>query len=44
MNILDRLHNPLAKNTLKLSMSNVIMYLLPLIVTPILSRLYTQEQ
>ncbi len=44
MRIIDRLHNPLAKNTLKLSMSNVIMYLLPLIVTPILSRLYTQEQ
>lgn len=43
MNIRNRLRNPLARNTLKLSTSNVIMYLLPLIVTPILSRLYTQE-
>lgn len=31
------------KNTMKLSASNVILTLLPLIVTPILSRLYTPE-
>lgn len=34
---------PLIKNTLKLSSSQVLMYLLPLIVTPILSRLYSPE-
>ncbi len=34
---------PLVKNTLKLSSSNVLMYLLPIIVTPILSRLYSTE-
>lgn len=33
--------SPLLKNALKLSSSNVILYLLPLVVTPILSRLYT---
>jgi O-antigen/teichoic acid export membrane protein len=32
--------NPLLLNTLKLSSSNIIMYLLPFIVTPILSRIY----
>lgn len=37
------LSSPLIKNTLKLSSSNVLMYLLPLIVTPILSRLFTPE-
>ena len=37
------LNSPLAKNTLKLSSSNVVMYLLPIIVTPVLSRLYSTE-
>lgn len=35
--------SPLVKNTLKLSSSNVLMYLLPLVVTPILTRLYAPE-
>ncbi len=35
---------PLVKNTLKISASNMVMYLLPLIVTPILSRLYSPSQ
>lgn len=34
----------LVKNTLKLSASNVALMFLPLIVTPILSRLYTPEE
>lgn len=34
---------PLVKNTLKLSASNVVLMFLPLVVTPILSRLYTPE-
>ena len=34
---------PLVKNTLKLSSSSAFMMLLPLVVTPILSRLYTPE-
>lgn len=33
----------LFKNTLKMSSTNVLMYFLPVIVTPILSRLYTKE-
>lgn len=39
------IHNSsLVKNTLKLSASNVVLMFLPLIVTPILSRLYTPEE
>lgn len=34
----------MVKNTLKLSASNVALMFLPLIVTPILSRLYTPEE
>lgn len=34
---------PLVKNTLKLSSSSALMMFLPLVVTPILSRLYTPE-
>lgn len=34
---------PLVRNTLKLSSSSALMMLLPLVVTPILSRLYTPE-
>lgn len=34
------LSSPLVRNTLKLSSSNIILYFLPIIVTPILSRLY----
>lgn len=34
---------PLFRNSLKMSMSNIIMYLLPIIVTPILSRLYLPQ-
>lgn len=37
------LSTSLVKNTLKLSSSNIILYFLPLIVTPILSRLYTPD-
>lgn len=37
------IQSPLVKNTLKLSSSNVLMYFLPLVVTPILSRLYEPE-
>ena len=37
------LKNPLVRNTMKLSLSNTVMFLLPIIVTPILSRLYSQE-
>ena len=35
--------SPLVKNTLKLSSSSALMMFLPLVVTPILSRLYTPE-
>lgn len=42
--IRDILSLPLIKNTLKLSSSSALMMLLPLIVTPILSRLYTPEE
>ncbi|MBR0038084.1 MAG: oligosaccharide flippase family protein [Bacteroidales bacterium] len=35
--------NPLFKNTLKMSLSNVLMYFVPIVVTPILSRMYSQE-
>lgn len=35
---------PLVRNTMKISASNILMYLLPLVVTPILSRLYTPVQ
>ena len=34
---------PLVRNTLKLSSSSALLMLLPLVVTPILSRLYTPE-
>lgn len=34
----------LVKDSLKLSSGNVLMYLIPMVVTPILSRLYTPEQ
>ena len=37
------LTSPLIKNTLKLSSSNVILYFIPLVVTPILSRIYGPE-
>lgn len=37
------LSTPIFLNTLKMSSSNVVMYLLPLLVTPILSRLYSPE-
>lgn len=37
------LNNSLLRNALKLSSSNIILYLLPLIVTPILSRIYTPD-
>ena len=43
MNPKSFISTPLIKNTLKLSSSNFLMYLLPLIVTPILSRLYVPE-
>ncbi len=39
--IKDILELPLVRNTLKLSSSSVILMFLPLLVTPILSRLYT---
>lgn len=35
------INKPLVRNTAKMSVSNIIMYLLPIVVTPILSRLYT---
>ena len=35
--------SPLYRNTLKMSSSNVLMYFVPVVVTPILTRLYTQE-
>lgn len=41
MRLKNILSTTLVKNTLKLSSSNVILYFLPLIVTPILSRIYT---
>jgi O-antigen/teichoic acid export membrane protein len=41
--IKDKINTPLVLNTAKMSSSNVLMYLLPLIVTPILSRLYGPE-
>ena len=37
------LASSLIKNSAKISLSNIIMYMLPLIVTPILTRLYTPE-
>lgn len=43
-NIKKALSTPIFLNTLKMSSSNVIMYLLPLLVTPILSRLYSPEE
>ena len=36
-------NSSLFKNTLKMSSTNVLMYFVPVIVTPILSRLYTKE-
>lgn len=39
----DILTTPLIKNSAKISVSNIIMYMLPIIVTPILTRLYTPE-
>lgn len=46
-NMIDRIKNivnlPLVKNTLKLSSSTAFMMFLPLVVTPILSRIYTPE-
>ena len=33
----------LVKDSLKLSSGNVLMYLIPMVVTPILSRLYTRN-
>lgn len=45
MKILSNLLSlPLVRNTLKLSSSNFILVFLPLIVTPILSRVYTPEE
>lgn len=41
--IKDIFSTPLVRNTAKMSASNIIMYLLPIIVTPILTRLYTPE-
>lgn len=41
--IREFVHLPLVKNTLKLSSSSALMMFLPLIVTPILSRLYTPD-
>ena len=41
MKITKVLQLPLVRNTLKLSSSSALLMLLPLIVTPILSRLYT---
>lgn len=38
------LHLPLVRNTMKISASNIVMFLLPLIVTPVLSRLYSPAQ
>ena len=40
MNIIQILQLPLVKNTLKLSSSSALLMFLPLLVTPILSRLY----
>ena len=37
------LSSRLVRNTMKLSLSNTVMFLLPIIVTPILSRLYSLE-
>lgn len=42
-NISNILKNPLWRNTLKLSSSSVLMYFVPLVVTPILSRIYDQS-
>ena len=41
--IKDILKTPLMLNAAKISVSNIIMYLLPIVVTPILSRLYGPE-
>lgn len=37
------LKSPLIQNSAKISVSNIIMYMLPFIVTPILTRLYTPD-
>ena len=42
-NIKDKINTPFVLNTAKMSFSNILMYLLPIIVTPILSRLYGPE-
>ncbi len=39
----DILSLPLVKNTMKLSSSSIVLMIFPLVVTPILSRLYTPE-
>lgn len=39
----DILSSSLIRNSAKISVSNIIMYMLPLIVTPVLTRLYTPE-
>ena len=41
--ILTYLNTPLIKNTLKLSTSSILMYILPIFVTPILSRIYNPD-
>lgn len=41
--IKDKINTPFVLNTAKISFSNILMYLLPIIVTPILSRLYGPE-
>lgn len=47
LNLNNRINNifntPLVKNTAKMSLSNIIMYMLPIVVTPILTRLYTPD-
>ncbi len=43
-NIKKALSAPIFLNTFKMSSSNLVMYLLPLLVTPILSRLYSPEE
>ena len=35
--------SPLLQNSVKISISNIIMYMLPFVVTSILARLYTPE-
>ena len=41
--IKDKINSPFVLNTAKMSFSNILLYLLPVIVTPILSRLYGPE-